>query len=168
MSAPVKNMTDDRGSASGRDLTLAELRKSVNAIAKELAEIAEERGRAVRDTAEAGTAALRSNIRRQPVLALGVAALAGALLAVLLVPRSTPARSASRWAAWAPPVTRADLYEVTDSIQRSMARAAGAVPLTATLERLAQAVAKVDPNASFDTMLDKFGGWMKRMRSPGS
>ena len=39
------------------------------------------------DTAEAGASELRRTIRRQPVVAMAVAAAAGAVLALLVVPR---------------------------------------------------------------------------------
>ena len=83
-----------QGAKSG-DSTLADLRKSVTAISEELATIAERRTRALREGTEAGAAELRKAIRRQPVLAMGVAAVAGALLAIAVVPRfgARPPRS---------------------------------------------------------------------------
>ncbi len=176
MSAPVKDMTTERGGSSapatGDETMLAELRKSVTAIAEEVAKVAEKRTRAARQTAQDGTDALRSSIRRQPMIALGVATVAGALLAVLVVPRSAlHARKTSSWGDWSPHiphVTRADLYDVADTIQRSVSRAAGAVPLQSTFERLIDAVAKVEPSASLNTIVDKAGSWLKRAQAAAS
>ena len=92
MISPVKEFSSAARSAQDTaETTLAEMRDSVAALAKEVAEIAERRTRAARqtaiDTAEAGASELRRTIRRQPVLAMAVAAAAGAVLALLVVPR---------------------------------------------------------------------------------
>ena len=104
------------------------LRASVSALAKEVAEVAESRARAaagkIGDAADAGTTELRRSIRSQPVLAMGVAAAAGALIALAVVPRRSHPRSA--WdrlpslEKWSPNVTRSDLYDFADTIQRSV------------------------------------------------
>ena len=171
MTAPVKDLTTDRGatgasSGAGDETTLAELRKNVRALAEEVSRIAEKRTRAARETAQAGTDALRRSIRRQPMVAIGVATVAGALLA-LLVPRNAlhKRQSQAGWGAWAPQVTRADLYDVAHTIQRSVARATSAVPLTSTFERLVDAVAKVEPNTSLNALIDKAGTWLRRAQS---
>jgi ElaB/YqjD/DUF883 family membrane-anchored ribosome-binding protein len=150
--------------------TLAELRKSVNAIAEELSAVAEERARALKEGTQAGANSLRRSIRRQPVVAIGIAALAGALLALAVVPRLSRGRSRSRWEAWAPHVTRADLYDVADNIQRSLARAtsATAAPLASSLERLVEAFSKIDSKESLNEMIQKAGAWFQRPRSPRS
>jgi hypothetical protein len=180
MVTPVNDLTRDtksgtagRSGAGGEpdESTLAELRKSVNALAEELAQIAEKRGRQVKEQAEAGVTEVRKAIRRQPALAMGCAALAGAVLAILLVP-SRPSRPASRWTVprwdswapgWMPSLTRADLYDAMDSVQRSVSRAASAAP--GTFERLLEAITRVDPQASFGSTVEKAGSWLERMQS---
>ena len=96
--------------------------------------------------------------------------LAGAVLAILIVP-SRPSRPASRWAvprwdSWAPgwmpsmpSLTRADLYDAMDNVQRSVSRAASAAP--GTFERLLEALTRVDPQGT----IDKAGSWLERMQS---
>ncbi len=178
MSAPVKDMTIDRGAtgvpASGSDeFTLAELRKSVVAIAEEVSKIAEKRTRAARQTAQDGTDAVRGSIRRNPMIAMGVATGAGALLALLVVPRNAlhMRKRSSSWSDWTPHmphVTRADLYDVADSIQRSVSRATNAVPLTSTFERLVEAVSKAEPSASLNTIIDKAGSWLQKAKNTAS
>jgi hypothetical protein len=172
MSAQVKETFTKTGteSTAGADGTLAELRNSVTEIAKDISRVAEARARAAQDVAEKGTATLRRGIRQQPVLALGIAALAGAVLAVAVVPRGSRSR-ASRWDSWVPnmphmpSVTRADLYEFADNLQRSVARTASNVPLTSTLERLADAVTRMDQGAGVSTALEKVGSWMQKVQA---
>jgi hypothetical protein len=176
MVTPVNDLTrDTKSGTAGRsggadESTLAELRKSLNSISEEFAQIAEKRGRQVKEQAEAGVSEARKAIRRQPALAMGCAVLAGAVLAILIVP-SRPSRPASRWAAarwdaWAPSwmpsmpsLTRADLYDAMDSVQRSVSRAASAAP--GTFERLLEALTRVDPQGT----IDKAGSWLERMQS---
>lgn len=175
MISSVKDLPSDTNTAGATHEahSLAELRASVNEIAKDLSEVAERRTRAARQQAEAGAEALRGTIRQQPVIAMGVAVAAGALLALLVVPRSQPSRRASGWSDWAPsmPVTRADLHDVADSIQRSVSRAANSVqsvPVSASLERFVDAISRVEPNASFNSALEKAGGWFQKMQSRAS
>ena len=180
MVTPVNDLTrETKSGTAGRsggagnqtdESTLAELRKSVNALADEFAQITEKRGRQVKEQAEAGVSVVRTTIRRQPALAMGCAVLAGAVLAILIVPRqSLPStstrRAGARWDGWMPSITRADLYEAMDSVQRSVSRAANATPLAGTFERLLEAITKVDPQASLGSTIEKAGSWLERMQS---
>jgi ElaB/YqjD/DUF883 family membrane-anchored ribosome-binding protein len=170
MIAPVRDLSSNTAASGTSDeaSTLAELRATVNEIASELSDVAEKRTRAAREHAEAGAQALRGTIRSQPVIAMGVAAVAGALLAVMVVPRSRPSPSSrDSWAGWTPsmPVSRADLYDVADSIQRSVSRAASAaqsIPVSSSLERFVDAISRVEPNASLNSALEKAGGWFRK------
>jgi hypothetical protein len=172
MTAQVKDPVADRGShlpVVADDSAVAELRKKVTEIARDLAKVTEARAQSATDAAEAGTQVLRRNIRRQPELAMGIAALAGAVLAITLVPRFGSQRP-SRWEAWTPQmphmpqVTRADLYDMADNLQRSLTRAASSVPISSSFERLVDTMTRAEP-ASLNAMLEKAGGWLQRMRS---
>jgi hypothetical protein len=165
--AMVQEGAPQTGAKGSSDSTLADLRKSVTAISEELATIAERRTRAIREGAEAGSAELRKTIRRQPVLAMGVAAVAGALLALAVVPRFG-SRSAprSRWEAWMPnmpQVTRADLHDMAENIQRQVSRAASSVPFSSSVERLVDALSKVEPTSSMNSAVEKIGSWLGRV-----
>ncbi len=171
MTAQVKDVTAGQAAQSGvgaEETTLAELRRSVSEITTELAKIAEKRSRLVKDAAQAGTSQLRRTIRRQPVVAMGVATLGGALLALAVVPRWGAKRSASRWEGWVPHVTRADLHDVAESIQRSVTRAVNAAPGVSSLDRLSDAFAKLESNQPLNEMLQKAGTWLQRLRSRAS
>jgi ElaB/YqjD/DUF883 family membrane-anchored ribosome-binding protein len=165
MVGPVQEVRKQAPSGSD-EWTLDHLRESVADIASDLKKVVDARARAVQDNAQDGVKALRKSIRKQPTAAMAIAAGAGALLAVLLVPRFGR-RPASRWQAWMPamPVTRADLYDFADSMQRSALRAANSVPLTSSLERLVDAMSKVEPNASFASAVEKAGNWLQSLRS---
>jgi ElaB/YqjD/DUF883 family membrane-anchored ribosome-binding protein len=173
MTAHVKDVTTDRASQSpaGNDqTTLAELRKSVTEIANEVAKIAEKRGAEVRDAAQAGTSEVRRAIRRQPVIAMGVAAAVGAILAIALVPRwggrTSTSRwpNASRWEGYIPQVTRADLYDMADNIQRSVSRASA--PVTSSFERLVDVFSKIDSKETINDVVEKAGSWFQKMKTP--
>lgn len=133
------------------ETTLAELRESVRTIASEVATIIERRTRPARASAiestEAGVVELRRAIRRQPVMAMAIAAAAGALLGLAIAPRSSGASSASHWDRWTPNVTRADLYELADNLQRSVSRAASlaTAPVGQAFERVVDALSRVMP-----------------------
>jgi len=150
--------------------TLIELRDSVAALAKEVATITERRAKAARDAAAdavgAGADSVARTIRRQPALAMAVAVAAGALIAITIVPRFGRAPK-SRLERWTPHITRADLYDVADNIQRSVSRVASsaAAPVTPTFERLLEALTRTDPGASVGSALDKLGGWFQKAQA---
>ena len=62
-----------------------------------------------------------------------------------------------------PSVTRADLYDFAHNMQNSALRAANSVPLTSSLERLVDAVSKVEPGASLTSAIEKASGWIQKM-----
>lgn len=165
MVSPVKEFS--RHAQDVDDGTLAELRDTVTALAKEVAEIAERRARAagetVVNTAEAGVDELRRSIRRQPAVAMGVAVAAGALLALVVVPRFGRAPAVSRWDKWTPNITRADLHDLADNIQRSVSRAASAAaaPVTPAFERMVDALSRAD-TSSVNTIIERMGGWFQK------
>ncbi len=168
MVSPLKEFTPAARSAQETaESTLAELRDSVAALAKEVASIAEKRTRAARegavDAAEAGAAEVRRSIRRQPVVAMAVAAAAGAVLALAIMPRFSRATPATRWDRWTPNVTRADLYDMADNIQRSVSRAASsaAAPITPAFERFVDALSRTD-TSSMNSIIEKASGWFQK------
>ena len=168
MTAQVKDALTDRADLSQvgkNETTLAELRKSVTEIANEISKIAEKRGAEVKDAAQAGTSEVRRAIRRQPVISMGVAAAVGAVLAFALVPRWGRTTKASRWEGWTPHVTRADLYDVADTIQRSVSRAAHSVPMTSSFERLVDAFSKIEAKGTINDVVEKAGSWFQKAKS---
>jgi ElaB/YqjD/DUF883 family membrane-anchored ribosome-binding protein len=171
MVSPVQEARKDAPSSSSDDWTLDELRNSVAAIADDLKKVVEARGHAAKEQAQAGVKTLRNGIRRQPAMAVAVATAAGAILAVIAVPRFGRRSPVSRWDAWTPSitsmpaVTRADLYDFAHNMQNSALRAANSVPLTSSLERLVDAVSKVEPGASLASAIEKASGWIQKMRT---
>lgn len=174
MISPVKEVSSAAQTAKDTaESTIAEMRETITSLAKEVATLAERRTRAARkgaiDAAETGTKELRSAIRRQPAVSMGVAIAAGAVLALLVVPRfgRAPQSRWDRWApnvqSWTPNVTRADLYDLADNIQRSVGRAASAAaaPVTPAFERMVDALSRAD-SSSMSTIVDKLGGWFQK------
>jgi hypothetical protein len=64
-----------------------------------------------------------------------------------------------------PSISRADVYEFADTIQRSAMRNAHSVPLASSLERFADAISTVEPSASLSSAIEKLGAWMTKLRS---
>jgi ElaB/YqjD/DUF883 family membrane-anchored ribosome-binding protein len=170
MVSPVKEVSSAaRAAQDTAESTIAELRESITALARDVAEIAERRTRAARhaaaDTAAAGASEVRRTIRRQPVVAMAVAAAAGAVLALLVVPRfGSRSAPASRWDRWTPNVTRADLHDFADNISRSVSRAAqsGTASITPAFERVVDALSRVDTGSSMSSLVDKASSWFQK------
>ncbi len=96
---------------------------------------------------------------------MAVAAAAGALLALLVVPRfGARAAIPSRWDRWTPNVTRADLHDFADNISRSVSRAAqsGTASITPAFERMVDALSRVDTGSSMSSLVDKASGWFQK------
>jgi ElaB/YqjD/DUF883 family membrane-anchored ribosome-binding protein len=171
MVSPLKDLSESsRSSAGSEDETmLAELRANVNALTKEVADIVEKRTRAACETAEAGAVEVRRAIRRQPVVSMAIATAAGVLIALAFVPRFSRPTARSRWDSFIPsmptmPVTRADLYDLANNIQSSVARAAHGVPssVAPTFERLVDAITRTDPTASVGSIIEKASSWFQK------
>ncbi len=65
-----------------------------------------------------------------------------------------------------PPVTRTDLYDLVDNIQRSVSRGAQAMPsMTPAFERFVEAITKADPSASMNSVVEKAGSWLQKLRT---
>jgi ElaB/YqjD/DUF883 family membrane-anchored ribosome-binding protein len=168
----VQDAREDVPSSSSSDhWTLDELRSSVASIADDLKKVVETRGQAAKDQAQLGVKALRKGIRRQPGMAMAIATAAGAILALIAVPRFGRRAPASRWDAWVPSmpslpsITRADLYDFAQNMQNSALRAANSVPLTSSLERLVDAVSKAEPGASLTSAIEKASDWIQKLRA---
>jgi len=154
-------------SQSSGNGAFVELRDSIASIASDLKEVAEARGRAAKEHADEGLETLRTVIRRQPAVTMGLALLAGAAIAVFAVP-SLRRRTSTRWDAWMPPISRSDLYDFADQIQRGAMRAANSVPVTSWLERLADAISRIEPSTSLNSTIEKIGSWFDGMRASRS
>lgn len=168
MGAYAKDVVAESELSDTDKRALTELRKTIDGLAKDIAGVAERQARNATEAVEAGASTVRRNIRRQPAMAMGVAAVAGAALAIAIVPRRSSRRSsANSWSDWSP-VTRADLHDFADGMQRSMTRAmrsVNSVPITSSLERVADALTKAEHNAGVSSALEKVGGWFSRMQS---
>lgn len=171
MVANLKDVAAAQTSSSNDEKVLEELRETVVGLAKDVAAVAETRAKQGVQAVETGTSMLRQEIRRQPALSMGAAAATGALLAVLLVPKSRDRKtSRSSWSDWSP-VTRSDLEDVADNLQRSMKRATrtvSSVPLSSSLERLTDALTRAERETGFSSALEKAGSWLHKMQQSAS
>ena len=156
-------MPQEGQSQSSGNGAFVELRDSIASIAGDLKDVAEARGRAAKEHAGEGVETLRNAIRRQPAVAMSLALLVGAALAMIAAPsfgRQIPAR----WAGWVPSISRADLYDVAEQVQRGAMRAASSVPVASWLERLADVVSRIEPSTSLNSAIEKIGSWFEKLR----
>ncbi len=150
---------------SSGEAPFADLRESIVSIADDLKQVAEARGRGAKEQAEDGVQSLREAIRRQPALAMAIALLTGAAIALIGVPSGGQRpQSRSSWLPSMPSVSRADLYDLADAIQRKTVHAVNSVPLASSLERIADALSKVEPSA-LSSAFEKIGSWFQQMRT---
>lgn len=160
----ARNATRSSPSDAG---AVEELRDSVASIANDLKDAAQARARAAQEKAGEGVETLQEAIRKEPALAMGIALLAGAALALIAVP-NFERRAQSRWTDWMQPVlpvSRADLSDFAESIQRNAMRAANSVPFASSLERLADAVTKIEPSSSLNSAIEKVGALLQKIRN---
>lgn len=80
----------DTGGPGSNAAVLAELREQLEALKKAVAEGAEHSAKQVKDTVQAGTEGLRSEIQRAPLVSVGIAIAAGALVAIAVTHKSRP------------------------------------------------------------------------------
>ncbi len=116
---------------------ISELREELSVLTDTIASLTAKRLAQVEKLASDGTATLRSNIETQPWVSVGIAAAAGALLAVLIVPKSSRGFRYNDLASYN-----------TDDIVASARRAAARVdtqPITSRLERLVDSISSIDP-----------------------
>jgi hypothetical protein len=117
---------------------ISELRGELSILTDTIADMTAKRLAQVEKLASEGTATLRSNIETRPWAAMGIAAAAGALLAVVTTPKS------SRGFRY----NDAPSYNA-DDIAASVRRAAARVdiqPITSRLERLIDSISSIDPS----------------------
>jgi hypothetical protein len=117
---------------------ISELRGELSLLTDIIADMTANRLAQAEKVAADGTAALRSHIENRPWAAIGIAAAAGALLAVVTIPKS------SRGFRY----NDASSYNA-DDIAASVRRAAARVdtqPITSRLERLVDSIGSIDPS----------------------
>jgi hypothetical protein len=135
--------------------TLVELRAIVDEVKQTLATAIQERARNVERGVDKGADYLRGEIRRAPGMALGIAVIAGALVALAI---SQPRRPQSLFERYGEPYRRAyndiDLAGVRARVEKTAAsvgeRASGLIP---SIDQLAQSLARMEP-ASIRPILD--------------
>ena len=155
----MHDTTDDRAAK------LAELRADLAALVADVKRVAEARASQVKDAAidgaEAGVDFARDTIRSHPIPAIAIAAVVGAAIAVALTPALHRSRTA-RLADWAPHITRANLGEMAQGLQRS-ASSTGSSLLSA-FERVVDSVSTIDPKSSLTPTLEKAAAWLSSFR----
>lgn len=152
--SPLVTPLHPRDDAKGDQNKIAELRAELATLKQSVSDIGS------KATAEInkGADSLRSSIESQPMLAIGVAAAAGALLALAVMPRP------SRGFRYNDPSTYS-AHEITAAARRA-ARSIDTEPITSRFERLVDAISSIDPAAV--TSSQAYGtakGWVETLVS---
>jgi hypothetical protein len=130
------------GSHDGKPIDLSrisELREELSVLTETIASLTAKRVAQVEKLASEGTATVRSSIETRPWTAMGIAVAAGALLAVITIPKSSGGFRYNDAASYS-----------ADDIAASVRRAASRVntqPLASRLERLVDSISNIDPSA---------------------
>ena len=118
---------------------ISELREELSVLTDTIASLTAKRFAQAEKLASDGTAALRSNIETRPWASMGIAAAAGALLAVATIPKSSRGFRYNDAASY-----NAD--DIAASVRRAAARV-DTQPITSRLERLVDSISSIDPSA---------------------
>jgi hypothetical protein len=117
---------------------ITELREELSVLTETIASLTAKRVAQVEKMASEGTATLRSSIETRPWTAMGISVAAGALLAVITIPKSSRGFRYNEAASYN-----------ADDIAASVRRAASRVdtqPITSRLERLVDSISNIDPS----------------------
>ena len=138
---------------------VAELRHELTSLAQTIAGVAAARVADVERLAAGGAENLRSNIEARPWTSLGVAAAAGALLAVAIVPKRTGHFRYND-------ATTYNAENITAAVRRAVAHGVDSQPITSRLERLVEAISKIDASAvTTSPAYDSIKSWLHTFTS---
>ncbi len=119
---------------------VAELRDELSSLAQTIAGMTAARVADVERLAAGGAENLRSNIEARPWASLGMAAAAGALLAVAIMPKRTGQFRYND-------ATTYNAENITAAVRRAVAHGVDTQPITSRLERVVEAISKIDASA---------------------
>lgn len=131
-------------SASGTmlidDSRLLELRHELSSLTQTVAGITATRVAEVGRLATSGAEKIRSNIEERPWTSLSVAAAAGALLAVAILPKRTGRFRYND-------ATTYNAENISAAVRRAVAHGVDPQPITSRLERVVEAISRIDASA---------------------
>lgn len=137
---PLPRKENGTGTAPPDDDRMSQLRAELAVLTQTISDMTAKRAAQIEDLATSGTATLRSNIEARPWMALAVAATAGALLAVAIIPKSSRGRGASGILSYSPD-------DITASVRRAIAHGVDTQPITSRFERLVDSISSIDASA---------------------
>ncbi len=132
---------DSAGDATPPDQTrMAELRSELASLTATIAGMTAKSAAQAEQFAASGAASLRSNIEARPWSSLGVAATAGALFAVAIVPKNSRGFHYAEAASY-------NAGDITAAIRRAIARGVDDQPITSRFEKLVESISSIDATA---------------------
>lgn len=154
---------NDRGVAQqdSSNLSEADAQDQIDALRAELAHLsekargyAEHTARSVADATSQGTAELKSTIRRHPATSIVVAAGAGAVLAMLIVPRPTPRSRYQQFQNYLPDMSGYGL-----AMERAWNRAVPTEHLNGISDSISASVGSVDVQNNLSAVAERAMNW---------
>jgi ElaB/YqjD/DUF883 family membrane-anchored ribosome-binding protein len=137
---PVPRNGNGMDNLKHTDVTrLSELRDELSLLSETIAGVAANRLAEVEQLASEGTANLRSSIETRPWAAMAIAGTVGALLAVMIIPKSSRGFRYNDTASY-------NVDDIAASVRRAAARV-DTQPITSRLERLVDSISSIDPSA---------------------
>ncbi|MEQ1577976.1 MAG: hypothetical protein ABL894_10010 [Hyphomicrobium sp.] len=138
---------------------MAELRKEMEGLTRSISEVTSKRVTQIEQLSSAGVASLHGTIATQPWAALGVAVVAGALLAAAIVPRRSREFRYNDPAAY-------NSGDIAATVRKAVSRSVDTQPFTSRFERMVDSISNLD--ASAVTSSPAFGTaktWMQALIS---
>lgn len=138
---------------------ISELRHELESLAQTVAGMTAKRVADVERLAAGGAENLRSNIEARPWASLGVAAAAGALLAVAIMPKRTGHFRYND-------ATTYNAENITAAVRRAVAHGVDSQPITSRLERVVEAISRIDASAvTTSPAYDTIKSWLNTFTS---
>jgi hypothetical protein len=142
---------------------ISELRAELSVLTESVASLTAVRLAQVEKLAADGTATLRSSIETRPWAAIGLAAAAGALLAVVTISKSSRGFRYNDAASY-------NAHDIAASVRRAAARV-DTQPITSRLERLVDSISSIDPSIltsspAYDTVKTWLNSIASGLRKP--
>lgn len=119
---------------------ISELRDELTSLAQTIADLSENRVAEIERLSARGAENLRANIVARPWASLGVAAAAGAILAVAILPKRTGNFRYNDAATY-------NTDNITAAVRRAVARGVDSQPITSRLDKLIESISSIDASA---------------------
>lgn len=111
-----------------------------------------------------GLDATRDVVRSHPAAAMTVALLAGAAVALIVMPASRRHGRVARLAEWLPS-SRSEVATIANNLNSRVAKSSAMSSLASAFERVVDSVTSIDANSSLTPAIKRAGTWLNSLRA---